>query len=84
MRMGVFFLGANIDAGEEAEKIGISRGKSVTYENDSKGVTLNFEVVGKAIRQVTKSRICSINLEDGWAEDIAEYHARAENSYKRN
>ena len=78
------FLGANIDAGEEAEKIGISRGKSVTFENDSKGVALNFEVVGKVVRQVTKSRICSIDLEDDWAEDIAEYHARAENSYKRN
>lgn len=30
------FLGANIDAGKEAEKIGIARNRSVTYENDSK------------------------------------------------
>lgn len=36
------FLGANIDAGKEAEKIGIARDRSVTYENDSKGVLLNI------------------------------------------
>ena len=35
-------MGANIDAGKEAEKIGIARNRSVTYENDAKGVELNF------------------------------------------
>ena len=36
MWMGVSVLGANIDAGREAEKIGIARNRSVTYENDSR------------------------------------------------
>lgn len=71
------FLGANIDAGKEAEKIGIERNRSVTYENDHDGVALNYEAVGRAVRGVTKSRICSIELDDAWADDIAEYHDKA-------
>lgn len=43
------FLGANIDAGYEAERIGITRDRSVTYENDSKGVEINFKSVGMDI-----------------------------------
>lgn len=42
-------MGANIDAGREAEKIGISRNRSVTYENDSKGIAINFKAVGNAL-----------------------------------
>ena len=36
------FLGANIDAGKEAEKIEIDRNRSATYENDSEGIAVNF------------------------------------------
>lgn len=71
------FLGANIDAGKEAEKIGIARDRSVTYENDSKGVSLNYETVSKTVSKVTKSRACRVEVNDDWAEDIAEYHAKA-------
>lgn len=71
------FLGANIDAGKEAEKIGIERNRSVTYENDHDGVALNYEAVGRAVRGVTKSRTCSIELDDAWADDITEYHDKA-------
>lgn len=45
-----------------------------TYEF---GVALNYEAVGRAVRGVTKSRICSIELDDAWADDIAEYHEKA-------
>ena len=48
------FLGANIDVGREAEKIGIARNRSVTYENDSKGVELNFKAVGRAISKAVE------------------------------
>ena len=71
------FLGANIDAGKEAEKIGIERNRSVTYENDHDGVALNYEAVGRAVRGVTKSRAFSVELDDTWASDIAEYHDKA-------
>lgn len=70
------FLGANIDAGREAEKMGIGRNRSVTYENDSKGVSLNYKTVCKAVSKVAKSRKCNIDLDKDWAEDIAEYHEK--------
>lgn len=40
------FLGANIDAAEEAEKIGIRRSHAASYKNDAKGVKLNYEAAG--------------------------------------
>lgn len=67
------FLGANIDAGKEAEKIGISRDRAVTYENDHKGVALNYETVGRVVRKASKSRECRVALDDDWAEEIAVY-----------
>ena len=69
------FLGANIDAVGEAEKMGISRNRAVTYENDRKGVSLNYEVVGNAIRRAMACENKSAPMfEDDWAEEIAEYH----------
>ena len=47
------FLGANIDAGKEAEKIGIDRNRSVTYENDSEGIAVNFRAVGNALSKAS-------------------------------
>lgn len=43
------FLGANIDAVEEASKIGIPRSYAASYKNDSKGVQLNYEAVGSVM-----------------------------------
>lgn len=68
------FLGANIDAAKEAEKIGIERNRSVTYENDHRGVALNYGAVGKIIRRVAESRACNVEFEDDWPEEIDEYH----------
>ena len=33
--------------------------------------------LGRVVRGVTKSRTCSIELDDAWADDIAEYHDKA-------
>ena len=60
------FLGANIDAGREAEKIGIARNRSVTYENDSKGVELNFKAVGKAISKAVECDAMMDFMDDHW------------------
>lgn len=67
------FLGANIDAGKEAEKIGISRERAVTYENDHRGVALNYETVGRAVMKAAKSRNCRVELDENWADEIVEY-----------
>ena len=68
------FLGANIDAAKEAEKIGIARNRSVTYENDEHGIALNYEAVGFAVKKLAKSRNSSAELDDDWADEIVEYH----------
>ena len=52
------FLGANIDAATEAEKIGIKRSHAATYRNDSKGVQLNYEVAGRVMSYM---RVCEAN-----------------------
>lgn len=67
------FLGANIDAGREAEKIGIARNRSVTYENDSKGVELNFKAVGKAISKAVECDAMMDFMDDHWADEIQAY-----------
>ena len=72
------FLGANIDAGKEAEKIGIDRNRSVTYENDSEGVAVNFEAVGRALGRAVTCEEVSNFLDDDWKEDIEKYHEEAQ------
>ena len=67
------FLGANIDAGKEAEKIGIARNRSVTYENDSRGVELNFKAVGRAITKAVKSEAIADFMDEHWADEIQAY-----------
>lgn len=67
------FLGANIDAGKEAEKMGIARERAVTYENDHRGVALNYETVGKVVMKATKSRDCKVEFDENWADEIVEY-----------
>jgi len=49
------FLGANIDAAEEAEKIGIKRNYAARYKNDSKGVQINYHVFNHAISYLRDS-----------------------------
>lgn len=48
---------------------------NVTTENDSKGVALNYEVVGSAVRRAVACEDKSMELfDDDWAEEIEEYH----------
>lgn len=67
------FLGANIDAEGEAEKLGIDRNRSVTYRNDHKGVALNYVTVGKAITKASSRPACEDAFDDDWADEIKEY-----------
>lgn len=67
------FLGANIDAGKEAEKMGIARERAVTYENDCKGVAINYETVGRTVMKAIKSRDCNVEIDENWTDEIVEY-----------
>jgi len=71
------FLGANIDAGREAEKIGIARNRSVKYENDSEGITVNFRAVGNALSKAVTCDTAEDFLEDDWKDEIEEYHEKS-------
>lgn len=71
------FLGANIDAGREAEKIGIARNRSVTYKNDSEGIAVNFRAVGNALSKAVTCNIEENFLEDDWKDEIEKYHKKS-------
>lgn len=65
------FLGANMDAVTEAAKFGISADRAVTFENDSRGIELNYKVVGKTLATM---RVCdpSERVGDEWKKEIDE------------
>lgn len=67
------FLGANIDAGREAEKMGIDRKRSVTYENDPEGIALNFKAVGKAVSKAVWAENMEAAFDENWSEEITEH-----------
>ena len=71
------FLGANIDAGKEAEKIGIARNRSVSYENDPKGVAVNFKAVGRAISKAVKAEDMEDMFDDDWSDEIVAYKRKS-------
>lgn len=67
------FLGANIDAVGTAKKFGIQEDRAVNFHNDSKGVSLNYQTLNKAIHSL-RTKAC---IEEDWAEDISmDYKAR--------
>ena len=62
------FLGANIDAKEEARRFGIDEKRAVKYHSDKKGTALNYKVAGQAIAEFR----CYSAIRDDWAEEIEE------------
>ena len=53
------FLGANMDAVEEADKIGIRRSHAASYRPTPKGVRLNYEAAGSVL-SCMRSSDCSM------------------------
>lgn len=66
------FLGANIDAAEEAGRLGIDPSRAVNYHADKEGIALNFRVVGEAVPQFLRRR----NVSKSWKEEIEEDYRR--------
>ena len=60
------FLGANIDAAETAGSFGIDADHAVEYRSDSRGTTLNYEVMCDAISDVRKGH----KIKAGWKARI--------------
>lgn len=68
------FLGANIDAIDVADRIGINKDRAVNYESDSIGTEVNFKVLSTTITAVRESE--EMVLPSNWKEKI-------EKDYKR-
>lgn len=64
------FLGANIDAVAEAAKFGVDEDRAVTYECDSAGVKLNYEVVADTVCAMRQTMSIPVGRE--WKERIEE------------
>ena len=61
------FLGANIDAVETAERIGIQRDRAVNYHPDELGVRMAYKAVSDA---VSARRACAEPLSADWSEEV--------------
>ena len=51
------FLGANIDAAQEAERFGIDESMAANYHCDEDGMALNYEVLHEALCKVRKNNL---------------------------
>ena len=73
------FLGANIDAIEEAGRFGINADRAVNYRCDSRGTEVNYASLSRAVSNVRRCEDveCLSDALDGWDEDIrADYNRR--------
>ena len=67
------FLGANIDAANVGERIGIRRERSARFHSDGRGIRRNYAVLGEAIARMSRDE----DLEDDVLERIREdYRSR--------
>jgi hypothetical protein len=64
------FLGANIDAIDEARKFGIHSDRAARYHSDRKGTKMNYE----AIDEATTSLRMSSSIKSEWKNKIDEYY----------
>ena len=62
------FLGANIDAIDEAAKFGIRRDRAAQYHNDKRGTEKNYEAINEAM---TSMRMTN-SIKASWKDDIDE------------
>ena len=62
------FLGANIDAAKEAGRFGIAPSRAVDFNNDAKGIALNYTVLNETISNVRMGN----DIDDSWKDSIDE------------
>ena len=74
------FLGANIDAAQAAEDIGIGRDHAVDYLADEEGTEINFRVMGRAVSELRMEMPLSA---DWRAEADADYLRRSRHNNAR-
>lgn len=62
------FLGANIDAIDTAERVGIKRNRAVNYNADSEGTSLNYQVISDTVSYLRSNH----SIAENWKRPIDE------------
>ncbi len=62
------FLGANMDAISTAQRFGIHKDRATTFNADSEGVSLNYEVISETISVLRANK----NIHENWKDRIDE------------
>lgn len=73
------FLGANIDAVATAARFGISRERSVNFENDSAGTELNYRVLNEAVSSFRACTAPEPRMADNWSDAIKDDYEKRHN-----
>ena len=63
------FLGANMDAVQEAARFGISSDRAVRFENDAQGVAVSYHVVSETVSRMREA-VCPASIGAEWKEEI--------------
>lgn len=59
------FLGANIDAAREADRLGIRADRAATFVNDDEGIRTNYEAFGTVMRKMASMEtLCDSDIEE--------------------
>lgn len=74
------FLGANIDAIQEARRFGIKTGRAVNYECDKEGTAINYEVINQTVKMAractsADEMVLCLSAPD-FLKPIREYHEK--------
>ncbi len=67
------FLGANIDAVAEADRIGIAADRAVRFHNDPRGVQLNYRTIARVTNAMREQPEMAFGA--AWKEEIEEDYA---------
>ena len=77
------FLGANMDAVQEAARFGISSDRAVRFENDAQGVAVNYHVVSETVCRMRQAA-CPASIGAEWKEEIeADFKKRHQESRRK-
>ncbi len=81
------FVGANIDAIEVADNLGISRDRAANYNCDEVGTALNYQVLEAAVTRVRKCKAADMAMTfagGAWKADIdRDYEKRGKKNGRR-
>lgn len=64
------FLGANIDAVNVANRIGIAQNRAQTYHNDTEGIATNYEALSETVSHMRAAPAAEAAISDDWAKKI--------------